>query len=77
MFELFQIIEHGKDWHEHNAAIEMLYVTRSGKHTVEENNPQSKLILTPAHDGTITKSKSVADRQKQMVIPIFERGRLS
>jgi hypothetical protein len=71
---LYDMMEQKDDWHEHNTTVELLATTRSRKRTVDNVNEQSEFVLTPAH-GTITRSRSTADRQ--MVVPTLERGRIS
>ncbi len=68
------MMEQKDDWHDHNAMVEQLANTRSKKRTVDNANEQSESVLIPAH-GTITRSRSTADRQ--MVVPTLERGRIA
>jgi hypothetical protein len=74
LFNLHDMMEQKDDWHDHNATVELLATTRSRKRTADNVNEQSEAVLTPAH-GTITRSRSTADRQ--MVVPNLERGRNS
>ncbi len=74
LLSLQDMMEQKYDWHDHNATVELLANTRSKKRTVDNGNERSESVLTPAH-GTITSSRSTADRQ--MVVPTLERGRIS
>ena len=78
LFNLHNAMEQKDDWHDHNAAVELLATTRSRKRTTddfnEQSDEQSEAVLTPAH-GTITRSRSTAVRQ--MVVPNLERGRIT
>jgi hypothetical protein len=74
LLNLQDMMEQKDDWHDHNATVELLATTISKKRTVDNGNEQSESVLTPAH-GTITRSRSTADRQ--IVVPTLERGRIS
>jgi hypothetical protein len=74
LHSLHDSMEQKDDWHEHNAAVELMVNTRSRKRTANDGDQQAEPVLTPAH-GTITRSRSTAG--KQMVVPALERGRIS
>jgi hypothetical protein len=74
LYSLYDMMEQKDDWHEHNATVELMATTRSKKRTVDNFDKQTESVLTPAH-GTITRSRSTAD--KQMVAPTLARERIS
>jgi hypothetical protein len=74
LHSLHDSMEQKDDWHEHNAAVELMVSTRSRKRTANDFDEQAEPVLTPAH-GTITRSRSTAE--KQMVVPALERGKIS
>jgi hypothetical protein len=66
-------MEHDDDWHDHNASVEMLPLTRSRKRIMRNDTEQSEPTLTPAHSTTRTQSSL----NKQLITPTNEHGRLS
>ncbi len=70
---LFQVMEHDDDWHDHNASVEMFPLTRSRKRIMRNDTEQSEPTLTPAHSTTRAQSNLI----KQLITPINEHGRLS
>ncbi len=70
---LFQVMEHDDDWHDHNASVEMLPLTRSRKWMMGNDTEQSEPTLTPTHSTT----RAQSNLKKQLVTPTIEHGRLS
>ncbi len=65
---LFQVMEHDDDWHDHNASVEILPLTRSRKRIMRNDTEQSELTLTPAHSTT----RAQPNLNKQLITPINE-----
>jgi hypothetical protein len=70
---LFQVMEHDDDWHDHDASVEMLPLTRSRKRIMGNDTEQSEPTLTPAHNTT----RAQSNLNKQLITSSIEHGRLS
>jgi hypothetical protein len=72
---LFQVMEQDDDWHDHNASVEMLPLTRSRKRNKgkDTDTEQSEPTLTPTQSTT----RAQSNLNKQLITPTIEHGRLS